>query len=202
MINKDKYLYSKIKALITLILVIDCYILSSCKAEEPDILYSSDLSVSAAEEETSEASVETVTQAMVYVQVNGAVNNPGVYQVQSDLRVFQVIPVAGGFTEQADKEAVNMARPVQDEMVIYVPEIGENIQDMPSFETESQAGKINLNTASKESLMTLPGIGEAKASAIITYREEQGGFSDISQLMEISGIKESVFERIKENITV
>jgi competence protein ComEA len=180
-------------------------LLTACKSEEQGVIYTNETVLS--EPDTSlETIVEMQTQCDVYVQVNGEVKNPGVYQVRSDFRVFQVIDTAGGFTELADKEAVNMARPVQDEMVIYVPaqgeQLSERIDSLVGSEEAEDKGKVNLNTASKERLMTLPGIGESKASAIITYREEQGGFTDLSQLKEINGIKDSTYEKLVDLITI
>lgn len=152
------------------------------------------------EEELSEA---------IYVQVNGAVNNPGVYKIEKEMRIFEVIELAGGVTVDGATEAVNMARPVMDEMVIYVPTKEEVIQGF-SEETETvfedyelnDKKLININTAQIDELMTLSGIGEAKAKQIIEYRKENGGFKDISEIMNISGIKQSAFEKIKDYITV
>lgn len=182
-------------------------LLTACASETSDVIYTDmEITAEAESEFVPESALSSQVQKDVYVQVNGEVQNPGVYQVRSDFRVFQVITLAGGFTELADSEAVNMARPVQDEMVIYVPAEGESIcasVDTGGLPTESgTSGLVNLNTADKKCLMTLPGIGEAKASAIITYREEKGGFRDISQLKEISGIKDSVYEKLKDRITV
>lgn len=160
----------------------------------------------------------------IYVQVCGAVNNPGVYRVKNTLRVFEVIDVAGGVTEEADTNVINMARPVLDEMKIYIPARDEvsagnydnaDMQrkdvsagyDLYSDESEDNDSEeedalVNINRASMEELMTLPGIGEAKAGAIIEYREENGAFTDISEIMNISGIKQAAFEKIKDLIKV
>lgn len=153
---------------------------------------------------------ETLTK-IIYVQVNGAVNNPGVYKIEKEMRVFEVIELAGGVATNGATEAVNMARPVTDEMVIYVPTKEEVIQGF-SEETETVFEEyelndneiilININTASIDELMTLSGIGEAKAKQIIEYRKENGRFNDISEIMNISGIKQSAFEKIKDYITV
>jgi competence protein ComEA len=206
MMKKDKDLYLKMSHFLFLMSIWICMmLLTACKSEEQGVIYTNETVLS--EPDTSlEAIVEIQTQYDVYVQVNGEVKNPGVYQVRSDFRVFQVIDTAGGFTELADKEAVNMARPVQDEMVIYVPaqgeQLSERIDSLVGSEEAEDKGKVNLNTASKERLMTLPGIGESKASAIITYREEQGGFTDLSQLKEINGIKDSTYEKLVDLITL
>lgn len=150
----------------------------------------------------------------VYVQVCGAVNKPGVYKVKSTLRVFEVIDVAGGVTEEAETNVINMAKPVMDEMKLYIPAKDEvdaegyeytdydlNLEESEDISPEDD-GLVNINEAGEEELMTLPGIGEAKAGAIIAYREENGAFTDISEIMNISGIKQAAFEKIKDLIKV
>ena len=165
-------------------------------------------------EQVSGDNEEIQTDGYVYVQLCGAVNTPGVYKLLSGTRVFEALEAAGGTTEEADTNAVNLARPVTDEMQIYIPTkeeasnsngdyFWENTQDLTEGCTDSEEDSlININDAAREELMKLPGIGEAKADAIISYREENGGFSDISEIMNISGIKEAAFEKIKDLIKV
>lgn len=163
-------------------------------------------------EETVNTTEETFEEKNVYIQISGAVKNPGVYEVKSGSRIFEVMDLSGGYTEEAATDVVNLARPVKDEMQIYIPtkkEVEMSNQDyfwenyqMPEEEKENSDGRVNLNTATKEKLMSLPGIGESKAEAIMDYREKNGGFSDISDIMKISGIKEAAFEKIKELIVV
>ncbi len=154
-----------------------------------------------------------------YVHICGEVVNPGVYEMEPGSRIFQVVEAAGGFTAQAASDYLNMAQETADGMKITVPS-GEEIESLEALEPGSlgieipggrepgildQPGasqKINLNTATKEELMTLKGIGEAKAADIIRYREEQGPFRTIEEVMNISGIKEAAFEKIKDDITV
>ena len=118
--------------------------------------------------------------------------------------MFEAIAKAGGLTENAAAEAVNQARVVVDGEQIYVLSLDEvKGAGVVSEVTErTDDGKININTAEKEELMTLTGVGEAKAQSIIAYREEQGGFQSIEELMQIEGIKEGVFNKIKDEITV
>ncbi len=192
-----------------LVVLMSMYVLCSCSETDADVIYPEEHK----EPETvisgwQEAAAEQVseTEGEVFVQICGAVRTPGVYKVSSTLRVFQAIEAAGGVTEQADINSVNLARPVTDEMYIYIPaagEVQENRRPEDGTETFSTAGnKININTATREELMTLKGIGEAKADAIIMYREETGGFTEISQIMNISGIKEAAFNKIKDSISV
>lgn len=148
-------------------------------------------------------------QDEVYVQICGAVNQPGVYKVKNSLRVFEAIKIAGGVTEEGATDELNLAANVSDEMKIYVPtktEVQNGSFEMHSYsntkEEEKNSEKININAANLETLMQLPGIGEAKANAIIAYREQNGKFSCIEDIMNISGIKESAFNKIKELIIV
>lgn len=133
----------------------------------------------------------------IYVFVCGAVNNPGVYEVSEGSRAFEVIEAAGGFTAEAADYVVNQAEVLKDETKLYIPTI-EEVEEQSS----SGSGKVNINFATKEELMTLPGVGEAKANQIIQYRNENGSFVRIEDIMLISGIKEGLFEKIKEYITI
>lgn len=133
----------------------------------------------------------------IYVYVCGAVVAPGVYELPDGSRVYEAIAAAGGFREDAVTTQVNQAEILEDEMRIYVPTAEEMMQDAVSGK-----GKVNLNRASKEELMTLPGVGASRAESIIQYRKEQGSFKKIEDVMQISGIKEALFEKIKDYITV
>lgn len=146
---------------------------------------------------TEETTEDTEDTEYIFVYVCGAVNREGVYELPSGSRVYQAIEVAGGFREDADKSNVNQAEVLEDEERIYVPIVGEEI---PSVSEEE--GKVNINKASKEELMTLPGVGESRAESIIKYREDVGAFQNIEDIMQVSGIKEGLFEKIKDLITV
>lgn len=150
---------------------------------------------------------DKVNTAFVYVC--GAVNAPGVYELDSEARVYDAIISAGGMREDAAGEVLNQARMVTDGERIYVPtkeELEQGIVDGVAPEvtgTDSNTeGKININTAAKEDLKTLPGIGDAKADSIISYRESNGGFQKIEDLMQVEGIKEGVFNKIKDKIII
>ena len=144
----------------------------------------------------------------VFVYVCGAVNAPGVYELKKDARVFEAVGLAGGMTQEAAPEAVNQARAVADGEQIYVPTVqeaqmqGAGVMESIVTENADGSGKVNINTAGKEELMTLTGIGEAKAQSILDYREEHGRFGSAEDLMQIEGIKEGVFNKIKEDITI
>ncbi len=153
----------------------------------------------------------------IYVDVCGAVARPGVYALDPGSRVFQAIETAGGFLPEAAGTYINQAQTLSDGQQIYVPTKEEAQEMIPpgqnsgnaaaggSLSDSSQSGeeaKVNLNTADADALMTLSGIGEAKAEAILAYREEHGGFSSIEEIMNVSGIKESTFSKIKDKISV
>ena len=166
--------------------------------------------------ETVQTEPRIETEPSIAVYVCGAVNCPGVYELSASARVYQAVEAAGGFRDDADQEWVNQAQFLQDggKIRIYTRletdqmrqeglEEGSVLPEGQDAQTE-QAGEspVNLNTATREELMTLPGIGEAKADAVIAYREKNGGFSSPEEIMNISGIKEAVFSQIKDRITV
>jgi len=181
---------------------------AGCAGKDEESL--EELSVSAESETEKEGAVPQEEQEpaeTVYVYVCGAVNAPGVYELKKDARVFEAITLAGGMTAEAAPEAVSQARTVADGEQIYVPTVrevqmqGSGVEDIVTGNVDV-SGKININTAGKEELMTLTGIGEAKAQSILDYREEHGKFGSIEDLMLIEGIKEGVFNKIKEDITI
>ncbi|KUP06049.1 comEA protein [Bacillus coahuilensis m2-6] len=138
----------------------------------------------------------------ILIDIKGAVQSPGLYELPSESRVLDAITVAGGLTETADERVINLAQKIQDEMVIYIPEKGEvEFQYGVSQTEEKRELFINLNTATKEELETLPGIGPAKAEAIITYRDETL-FSSIEEIENVPGIGTKTFESLKDYITV
>ncbi len=137
----------------------------------------------------------------ICVYIVGEIVNPGVYTLDEDSRVCDVVALAGGFTEYAAKEYINLAGRLSDEQQVIVYSL-EEVKDKDISIMEEDNSRININTATKEMLMTLPGIGESRAMDIISYREENGGFSAIEDIMKISGIKEAAFSKIKDLITV
>lgn len=155
--------------------------------------------------------VENSEKSGVYVYICGEVAAPGVYELSKDSRIYEAVDAAGGFTENAARESVNLASKVSDGMQITIYNKKE-AASLPAGSGSavgntgqggtSGSGLVNLNTATKEELMTLKGIGEAKAEDIIRYREKSGGFKKIEDIMKISGIKEAGFQKIKDNITV
>lgn len=173
---------------------------------------------------------DTNQKETIFVDIKGAVVTPGVYEIESNKKVIDVITLAGGLTEYADTSLINLAKKVTNEMVVIIytkeevekakqeepiikiiekecicPEIKndsclENSKENTKEETNSK--KVNINTATLEELQSLDGIGESKAKSIIKYREEHGVFVKIEDLLNVSGIGESLYESIKENITI
>ena len=141
----------------------------------------------------------------VFVDVKGEVVKPGLYEVRQGDRLKFVIDRAGGFTPDADKKVINLAVKVSDEMMIYVPRIGEiepPLLASPMSGNDSGKDRININTATQQEFETLPGIGPAKASTFIQYREEHGPFATLEEIQNISGVGEKTFEKLKEYIYV
>lgn len=162
---------------------------------------------------------------IVYVHVCGEVASPGVYPLPAGSRLYEAIEAAGGILENGAGEQLNQAAQIEDGQQIYVPSREEVQQgtaggaQLPQQavtgggntgqkgtsgnpSSSSEDGKVDLNTASREQLMTLSGIGEAKAASIIAYREEHGGFRKIEELMEVEGIKEGVFNKVRDQIRI
>lgn len=173
---------------------------------------------------------EDNTENYIKVDVKGAVKKSGVYSLPLGSTISDAIDAAGGITSSGVTTNINMAKKLSDEMVVYVftkSEIAKNesankmVCEVPKCECEkvvvdncadknasannstvSTSGLISINTATLEELMTLDGIGEAKAKAIIAYRSENGAFKSINEIMNVSGISEKAFEKIKDKIKI
>lgn len=205
---KLKYI---IIAIIILVALVVSYVLSLDNKE-----------VSAENVEITKTDVTNVT-SKVYVDIKGSVKKPGVYQVSADSIVWDIVNLSGGFTKNAYTKNINLSQKVKDEMVIYVFSKNEmskmnntvktdtacttniiNYDNCITTEknaTETSTSLVNINTASKEELMNVSGIGASKADSIIAYRIKTP-FSKIEDIMNVSGIGESLFDKIKKYITV
>lgn len=178
------------------------------------------------------------SEPKIYVDIKGSVKNPGVYEVNNNTIVNDVINLAGGFTKNAYTKNINLSKKVSDELVIYVYSKSEynNLSKKEIINKEYNCSSndynidnclgntsiitngpetnndndnkndenkiININTATKEELMTLSGIGESKAISIIEYRNSNGSFKSIEEIKNVSGIGDAAFEKIKNNITI
>lgn len=171
---------------------------------------------------------EKTKNETVLVDVKGEVNTPGVYELTSNNTVIDAINKAGGLTKISDTSNINLSKKLEDEMVIIVYSKAEiqkmeedkivcppcnnaciteedekaKLDEKEENTAETPMGKININTADETALQTLDGIGETKAKAIIEYRNKNGNFKTIEDIKNVSGIGDSVYEKIKDNITV
>ncbi len=145
-----------------------------------------------------EEAFEDAEPELIIVHLAGAVNKPGVYHLPAGSRVYELLETGGGFSEDADYEALNQARPLLDGEQIYVHRAGESrVNGSPAA-----SSKININHATASELTALPGIGDVRAEQIVHHREKHGFFSDPIEIMDVSGIGEATFNNIAEMITV
>lgn len=177
-------------------------------------------------EDASDAAASESLNTQVVVYVCGAVKSAGVYELEAGSRLDDAVKAAGGFGDEADRTYVNLAAPCEDGIKLYIPTVAE-VEEMmegsgngslsgtdesggisggfSAFEGKAAAadnGLININTATKEELTSLPGIGAGYADRIISYRSDKGAFKSIEDIMKVSGIKEKLFSKIKDKITV
>lgn len=141
----------------------------------------------------------------IYVDIKGEVKNPGVYKLENDSRIFQLISKAGGLTQFASTKGINLSSKLKDEEVVYIPnetEIADVENPFIKNDDTNDGLKININQAPVELLDTLPGIGLSTAQNIIDYIETNGYFDGIHDITNVTGIGESTFEKIKDYITV
>ena len=174
------------------------------------------------QEETKITDSEEITKNNnIVVYITGCIKSPGVYEMQEENRIADLIEKAGGVTEEADPNNINLAYKLEDEMKIYVPSKKEtenkleekvdeeyisrensNLKTTENNKVSNKSQKININTASQTELETLPGIGPSTALKVIEYRKENGRFKNIEDIKNIKGIGESKFNNIKELIKV
>ena len=139
----------------------------------------------------------------IFVDVKGAVKHPGVFETTKDKRIKDLIEEAGGLLDDADTSTLNLSQKVKDQMVIYVLKHGEKPKQISDGgSSSSNTDVININTANKEQLMKISGVGKTKAEAIISYREKNGDFKKKEDITKVRGIGKSTFEKIKDKIEV
>lgn len=158
-------------------------------------------------QQATEEPADRTAKGTVYVHITGAVKKPGVYVFDEPPRVVEVVEKAGGFTKDAVKSEVNQAELVEDGVqIVIASKKGRKTSaaGKSGGRGEPSAGDslLDINTATREELMTLPGIGESKAESIIAYRETNGTFRKIEDIKKITGIKDGIFEKIKSRIKV
>lgn len=195
----------EITYMLLLFLIVQTLFISACTKPKETVV-----ELSGAEEltEIEESEPAGAQEQAICIYVCGAVENPGVYELQPDARLYQAIEAAGGMLDMAAFSYLNQAELLADGQKVYVP-TEEEMQaraELPEETAEAAgsaaAGLVNINTASKEELMILPGIGESKASNIVAYRENNGSFKKIEDIKNISGIGEATFEKLKALICI
>ncbi|CAG9608092.1 ComE operon protein 1 [Pseudoneobacillus rhizosphaerae] len=198
---KDLLEIHKLKLLAVLVLLIIIMIYFFIRSDVQDDITFEEASAPLINETSQKTSVTIEEPIIMMVDVKGAVRIPDVYVAEQDERVIDLIKKAGGFTDKADQNQVNLSQHVEDEMVIYVPNLGdsENIQIGSNL---PQNNLVNINKASDSELQTLPGIGPSKALAIIEYRDTNGGFRTVDEIKKISGIGEKTFEKLEPHISI
>ena len=172
-----------------------------CGCGKKAVLYEHTAGEETADTVQTEAEENEELTASVWVYVCGEVASPGVYELPEGSRITDAVEAAGGMTEDAAGTYLNQAQLVSDGQKIEVPS-AEEAKALTEAAEVSASGVVNLNRATEAELMTLPGIGESKAKEIIRYRESKGGFQKPEDLMNISGIKEGVYNKIKDQITI
>lgn len=154
-------------------------------------------------QETSRSTTSTRTAGSICIDIKGAVNRPGVYHLAKGSRVEEAIAAAGGSTGEADLNQVNLAKELVDQQVIQVPKIGEKAGTLGNTSSVgSDEEKININTATKEELTKIEGVGDKKAEKIIEYRTQHGGFNAPEDLKNISGFGEKTVAKLKDKLAV
>lgn len=200
----NKKIFDKIRFFIFLIGL--AMSMAACSGKEAVLLEDSDLvreqgldeektGFPAAEKE----SAKRVEESTLFVHICGEVEKPGVYELPEGSRVYEAVEEAGGFTEDAAADYVNLAQILEDGWKIEIPSKEGQTE---VFAGIADDGRVDINTAAKEELLTLPGIGESRAESIIAYREKSGGFSRIEDIMKVEGIKEGMFAKMKDKICV
>ncbi len=153
-------------------------------------------------DETETAAEKDISESQkIVVYVCGEVRSPGVYELAEGSRIVAAVEAAGGFSENAAKEAVNLAQQLKDGEKINIPSVNE-VSEAVAERERQESGLVNINFATVEELCTLPGIGEAKAQTIISYREKHGLFQSTEDIQKVSGIGQNLYLQIKEKIYI
>lgn len=154
---------------------------------------------------------ENVDNGKIVVDIKGAVKNPKEYELKEGSRIRNLIEIAGGLTAEADEEKIYFSKILEDEQCIKIYKIGEEVLDS-EIETQGQQekdtgtvdskGMININKATVEELMTIPGIGQTKAQSIVDYRNENGKFKSVDELTNITGIGAKTLEKLRDKVDI
>lgn len=177
-----------------------CCLMCGCGVRDEALVFSASETEEAVDSGNGE-STASEEQSLICVYVCGAVVHPGVVELSEGSRADDALRGAGGFTEDAARESVNLAAKVADGEMLYFPTVSE-AEEQKKAEEEAKMGLVNINTADAAQLMTLPGIGEARARDIIAYREANGAFQAKEDLQKVSGIKENMYAKLSDRITI
>lgn len=215
-LNKKQKIIISIVIIILFTLVL-IYVYQNLYVDDSEIILSNNINNVTENTNEIETIEEKNDEEIVVVHIIGEVNNPGVVTLPEGSRIIDAINMAGGKTEEADLSKINLAYIVEDGTQIYIPRINENLNQVnlisdgagigviindSNVEENKVDAKVNINTANKEKLETLPGIGETTAQKIIDYRESNGKFKTIEDIKNVSGIGEAKYESLKDKITV
>ncbi len=181
-------------------------VIIGCLVAVSGILYLQDskeepITINVQESDTRSNGAVLAEEPTIVVYVTGAVNKPDVYEVKEHSRLHEVVEIAGGFKGNASKEFLNLARFVFDGEMIHVPEVDDG-SDRSTLNESNYSDKVSINQANIQELMTLTGIGETKAEAIIVYRKVNGPFQRIEEIMKVNGIKDAMYNKIKDDIVI
>ena len=189
---------------IAIIVVLSCVLFLACNHRSSD--YGNEIEITAGSENVSEVaaytSEESKETATICVYVCGAVNSPGVVELPEGSRVEDALSLAGGFAPGAREDCINLATVLEDGQMIRFPFEGEDAETIDDYTGEERDGRVNINKASIQELMTIPGVGESRAKAIVEYRETNGAFETPEDLMKVPGIKEGIFAKMKDYVKV
>ena len=195
------FIYYNRKEIITVFICISAFISFSLFSSKSEVItMSNDIEKDEEKEEKKET---------IMVDIKGEIQNPGTYELEMGNRIIDVINKSGGLTDDADVRSINLSEKLEDEMLIIIPSKEELVNNQPVINSknntnvnQAQDSKISINTANVSTLMTLKGIGQKKAESIVEYREKNGLFKKIEDITNVSGIGNSIFDKIKDYIKV
>lgn len=205
--------------LFTAMLAMTLFCMSACSSKEAILLEDDNLVHQDREETDTDIEEQQVEQSTLFVHICGEVEEPGVYELPVGSRIFEAVEAAGGFTLKAETGYVNLAQQLEDGYMIRIPSVAadreeaarqeasqgvQSVQQMTDafVSTGADDGLVDINSADKQELCTIPGVGESRAESIIAYREKNGGFKKIEDIMNVEGIKDGMFAKMKDKICV